>query len=105
MTVPLQMFIFFYGLAHGLPTPLILISISRYLGRKAFCAICGMAVMSMSPAAFISPVHTGWIFDSTGSYSAALFVFTSISLVVIILLSFLKTPLKKQIERKRPLKS
>jgi len=105
MTVPLQMFIFFYGLAHGLPTPLILISISRYFGRKAFCAICGMAVMFMSPAAFISPVHTEWIFDSTGSYSAALFVFASISLVVIILLSFLKTPAKKQIERKRPLKS
>ena len=84
-----------YGFAHGLPTPLILISISRYFGRKAFGAICGTAVMFMSPAAFISPVLAGWIFDSTGSYSAAFFVFASISLVIIILLSFLKTPVTK----------
>jgi MFS family permease len=84
-----------YGFAHGLPTPLILISISRYFGRKAFGAICGTAVMFMSPAAFISPVLAGWIFDSTGSYSAAFFVFASISLLIIILLSFLKTPVTK----------
>jgi cyanate permease len=91
----IYLLMFFYGLAHGLPTPLILVSISRYFGRKAFGAICGTAVMCMSPAAFISPVLAGWIFDSTGSYSVAFVVFASISLVVIIALGFLKVPVKK----------
>jgi len=91
----IYLLLFLYGLAHGLPTPLIIISISRYFGRKAFGAISGVAVMFMSPAAFISPVLAGWIFDSTGSYSAAFLVFISISLIIIILLSFLKTPVKK----------
>jgi cyanate permease len=93
----IYLLLFFYGIAHGLPTPLFIISISRYFGRKAFGAISGTAIMFMSPAAFISPVVAGWIFDTTGSYSAALILFTSASFVVVILLSFLKTPKKKKV--------
>jgi cyanate permease len=86
--------LFFYGIAHGLPAPLFIISISRYFGRKAFGSISGTAIMFMSPAAFISPVAAGWIFDTRGSYSAALMVFASASFIAIMLLSFLKTPKK-----------
>ena len=86
--------LFFYGIAHGLPTPLFLISISRYFGRKAFGSISGTAIMFMSPAAFISPVVAGWIFDTSGSYSAALMVFAAASFIVIMLLSLLKAPKK-----------
>lgn len=90
----IYLLLFFYGVAHGLPTPLFIISISRYFGRKAFGAISGTAIMFMSPAAFISPVIAGWIFDTSGSYSAALMVFASASFVAIVLLSFLKPPKK-----------
>jgi cyanate permease len=86
--------LFFYGIAHGLPAPLFIISISRYFGRKAFGSISGTAIMFMSPAAVISPVAAGWIFDTRGSYSAALMVFASASFIAIMLLSFLKTPKK-----------
>jgi cyanate permease len=50
--------------------------------------------MFISPAVFISPVVAGWIFDTSGSYSAALMVFAAASFIVIMLLSFLKTPKK-----------
>jgi cyanate permease len=83
-----------YGIAHGLPTPLILICISRYFGRKAFGAISGTTVMFIAPAAFIAPILTGWIFDATASYAAALMIFSTISLVIVIVLSFLKPPEK-----------
>jgi len=50
--------------------------------------------MFMSPASFISPVVAGWIFDTSGSYSAALMVFAAASFIVIMLLRFLKAPKK-----------
>jgi len=90
----IYLLLFFYGIAHGLPTPLIIIIISRYFGRKAFGSISGTAIMFRSPAAFMAPVVAGWIFDSTGSYSAALILFASASFIGIILLSFLKMPQK-----------
>ena len=53
-------------------------------------------MMFMSPAAFISPVVAGWLFDTSGSYAAALMMFASAAFVVIVLLSFLKTPQKNK---------
>ena len=84
----------FYGIAHGLPTPLVIIIVSRYFGRKAFGSISGTAIMFRSPAAFMAPVVAGGLFDTTGSYSTALILFTSASCIVILLVSFLKMPNK-----------
>ena len=92
----IYLLLFSYGIAHGLPTPLFIITISRFFGRKAFGAISGTAMMFMSPAAFISPVVAGWLFDTSGSYAAALMMFASAAFVVIVLLSFLKTPQKNK---------
>ena len=82
----------FYGIAHGLPTPLLIITISRYFGRKAFGIIFGTCIMLMAPAALFSPVITGWVFDTTGSYTIALELFAAASLFALLLLCFLKTP-------------
>jgi cyanate permease len=89
--------LFFYGIAQGLPTPLVIISISRYFGREAFGSISGTGIMFRSPAAFIAPVLAGWIFDTTGSYSAALILFALAAFIAVMLLSFLKTPEKQKL--------
>lgn len=81
-----------YGLAHGLPAPLFIIIISRYFGRKAFGSIFGISFLLGSPAAFLSPTLTGWLFDKTGSYNIALMSFAFISLLTIFLLFFLESP-------------
>ena len=88
----IYVFLFFYGIAHGLPTPLLIVMITRYFGRKAFGSIFGTFFLLVSPTSLFSPVFTGWLFDTTGSYAVALILFAAISLVVAFLLSSLKAP-------------
>jgi cyanate permease len=82
-----------YGIAHGLPTALLIVMVSRYFGRKAFGSIFGTFFLFGSPAPLISPVLTGWLFDRTGSYVIALILFASLSLFVTVLLNLLKPPI------------
>jgi cyanate permease len=91
-TLSIYILLFFYGLAHGLPTPLLIIIISRYFGRKAFGAILGSCVMFLVPAALFSPIIAGWIFDKTGSYNIAFQLFAATALCAAILLCFMRTP-------------
>ena len=91
-TISIYTLLVFYGLAHGLPTPLLIIIVSRYFGRKAFGAILGSCVMFLAPAALFSPVIAGWIFDKTGSYTIALELFAATALFAAIMLCFMKTP-------------
>ncbi|MBU2497388.1 MAG: MFS transporter [Proteobacteria bacterium] len=81
-----------YGISHGLPTPLFIVLLSRYFGRKTFGSIFGISFMFVSPAALLSPIFTGWLFDTTGSYALALISFALLSLFTIVLLFFLKAP-------------
>jgi cyanate permease len=81
-----------YGIAHGLPTPLLIVMVSRYFGRKAFGSIFGTLLLIGSPASLFSPVLTGWLFDTTGSYEMALILFVLLSLSITLLLSLLKVP-------------
>ena len=90
--ITIYIMLILYGLAHGLPTPLLIIIISRYFGRKAFGAISGTCVMFLAPAAFFSPIIAGWIFDKTGSYTLAFQLFAATALFAAILLSFMRTP-------------
>jgi cyanate permease len=81
-----------YGIAHGLPTPLFIITISRYFGREAFASIFGTSFLFAAPVTLFSPVFTGWLFDTTGSYVIALILFALLSLFATFLLSSLKAP-------------
>ncbi|MBN1255490.1 MAG: MFS transporter [Deltaproteobacteria bacterium] len=92
-SVTIFILLILYGIAHGLPTPLFIVIVSRYFGRKAFGSIFGITFMLMSPVALLSPILTGWIFDTTGSYTIALMLFALSSVFVALLLSFLKAPL------------
>jgi cyanate permease len=88
----IYVFLILYGIAHGLPTPLLIVMISRYFGRKSFGSIFGTFFLLASPTSLFSPVLTGWLFDATGSYVIALILFASLSLFVTLLLSSLKAP-------------
>jgi MFS family permease len=81
-----------YGIAHGLPTPLLIVMTNRYFGRNAFGSIFGTFLLLGSPVALISPVLAGWLFDSTGSYKMTLLIFAFMSLSTTLLLCSLKPP-------------
>ncbi len=83
-----------YGIAHGLPTPLLIVLISRYFGRKAFGSIFGTCFLFGSPFALFSPIIVGWIFDTTNSYRIAFVLFTSLALFGVFLLMLLKVPIR-----------
>ena len=91
-SISIYIMLIFYGIAHGLPTPLLIIMISRYFGRKAFGAISGTCVMFLALVAFFSPIIAGWIFDKTGSYTIAFQLYAATALFAAILLCFMRTP-------------
>jgi cyanate permease len=60
-----------HGISSGAVTPLVIIILGRYFGRKAFGSILGTTVAVLSPLAMLSPVFYGWVFDTTQSYNNA----------------------------------
>ncbi|MDA1219887.1 MAG: MFS transporter [Chloroflexi bacterium] len=66
-------FIFVTGLAvvEGIATTNWLV-VGQYFGRKRFGSLVGIMTVFHSMGALISPVISGWVFDSTESYSGVL---------------------------------
>lgn len=81
-----------YGIAHGLPTPLLIVTTNRYFGRKAFGSIFGTVFLFSAPWALLSPIVTGWLFDKTGNYFTAFIIFELLCFLGITILAFLKPP-------------
>ncbi|MFC1532162.1 MFS transporter [Thermodesulfobacteriota bacterium] len=81
-----------FGIAHGLPMPIFIVMVNRLFGRKAFGAILGTSMMITAPASLVSPILTGWIFDTTGSYAVAFNLFAWLSFLSFFLFFFIKPP-------------
>jgi len=64
-----------HGIGSGAATPVFLLILGRYFGRKAFGSIFGSTGAFRAPLAFIAPIYTGWIYDTTGSYITAFITF------------------------------
>jgi cyanate permease len=60
-----------HGLSSGLVTPLVILIIGRYFGRKSFGSILGTVVAVLAPMGLLAPVFYGWVFDISGSYNIA----------------------------------
>jgi len=85
-------FLIFYGLGNGAVTPIRLSMGARFFGRKAFTSILGIMMLFITPVTMISPIYTGWIHDTTGSYINAFIVFASLLVFAGVLLCFLRPP-------------
>ncbi|MFC2069819.1 MFS transporter, partial [Chloroflexota bacterium] len=64
-----------YGLGNGATTPLYLLIMARFFGRKAYGSINGAISLMRSPIQFLSPVFAGWVYDNNGSYITAFTVY------------------------------
>jgi len=60
-----------HGLSSGAVTPLVILILGRYFGRKAFGSILGTIVAFLAPMGLLAPVYYGWVYDSTNSYNNA----------------------------------
>jgi cyanate permease len=82
----------FHGLSSGVVTPLILMIIGRFFGRKAFGSILGAMVAFGSSVGTLAPVYYGWIYDTTGSYNGAFITAFGLAVMSVIAMLFVKVP-------------
>jgi MFS family permease len=81
-----------HGISSGAVSPLIVLTLGRYFGRKAFGSIFGTCMMIQAPAQLLGPVYAGRMYDTTGSYTRALVLFSAVSVLAAVLICFAKTP-------------
>ncbi len=81
-----------HGLSSGAVTPLVILVVGRYFGRKAFGSILGTMVAFLAPVGLLSPVYYGWVFDTTGSYNPAFLTVLVLAAAATALTFFIRVP-------------
>ena len=81
-----------YGIGVGISYALFSPLRARYFGRKAFGSIHGISEMLMTPIAFLAPIYTGWVFDTTGNYISAFTLVTILLIVAAVVMIFTFAP-------------
>lgn len=81
-----------HGLSSGAVTPLVIVMIGRYFGRKSFGSILGTVIAFLSPVGLIAPVFYGWVFDNDGSYNLAFITALIFAALATLLMFFVRPP-------------
>jgi nitrate/nitrite transporter NarK len=81
-----------HGLSSGLVTPVVILILGRYYGRKAFGSILGTIVAILSPLGLFSPVYYGRIFDTTQSYNLAFVTALVLAIAATVTMFFVRIP-------------
>jgi MFS family permease len=83
-----------HGLSSGAITPLIILILGRYFGRKAFGSILGTLVGFLAPMGLLSSVYYGWVFDITGSYDSAFLTVLIATVAAVVVTLLIRIPRK-----------
>jgi len=81
-----------HGLSSGAVTPIIILILGRFYGRKAFGSILGTMVAFLSPMGLLAPVYYGRIFDTTHSYNLAFITALVLSIIAAVTMLFVRIP-------------
>ena len=81
-----------HGLSSGTVTPVILLILGRYFGRKAFGSILGSILAFIAPFGLLAPLYCGWVHDTTGNYINAFITFGALALFSTITMLFVRAP-------------
>jgi len=81
-----------YGFSSGVVTPLVIVILGRYFGRKNFGSIFGTCMLLHALPSLLAPVYAGWIYDTTGSYTIALIVFTVLAALSALIMCVVSAP-------------
>ena len=81
-----------HGLSSGAMTPLVVLILGRYFGRKAFGSILGTMIAFLAPMSLFSPVYYGWIFDINKSYDVAFITAVSMAAIAVVATFFIRPP-------------
>ena len=86
------MMLIFFGLGSGAISPLYLLILARYFGRKAYGSIYGILGFIRAPFQFLGPIYAGWVYDTTGNYMTAFLLFTVTAVLATITSCLLRIP-------------
>jgi MFS family permease len=81
-----------HGFSSGLVTPVIILVLGRYFGRKSFGSILGTMIAFLAPMGLFSPVFYGWVFDRFQSYDVAFVTALVMAAVATVATFFVRTP-------------
>jgi len=81
-----------YGFGSGASTPVRVIILGRYFGRKAHGIIHGSTNMLAAPIGFLAPMYAGWIYDTTSSYITAFITFAALATFAAFLICLVRPP-------------
>jgi OFA family oxalate/formate antiporter-like MFS transporter len=89
-----MVFIWFilYGIGQGAGHTINPLIIARYFGRKAYGSIRGSLIMMSTPVGIIAPMYAGWVYDTSGSYISAFYLFGILLVVSAVLACFILPP-------------
>ena len=85
-------FLILFGFGSGAPVSLRLAIGGRFFGRKAFASIQGSSMVFTAPAALLSPVYAGWVYDTTGNYITAFTLFAGLAALSAALMCLVRPP-------------
>lgn len=81
-----------HGLSSGVVTPVIVLILGRYYGRKSFGSILGTMMAILSPMGLLAPVYYGRVFDATHSYNLAFVTALGLAILAAVTMLFVRVP-------------
>jgi len=81
-----------YGFGMGAALTLNTSIRARYYGRKAFGTIQGTSSLFLTPVGVAAPIYAGWVYDTTGAYTSAFWLFTILLVISSVILPFVRPP-------------
>jgi cyanate permease len=81
-----------HGLSSGAVTPIVILMLGRYYGRKAFGSILGTMVAFLSPLGLLAPVYYGRVFDTAHSYNPAFITALGLAIIATVTMFFVRVP-------------
>lgn len=79
-----------HGLSSGMVTPVIILVVGRYFGRKSFGSIFGMMIAFLAPMSLLSPMFYGWAFDTSGNYDQAFITALALAVMAVVITIFVR---------------
>ncbi len=90
--IALYTFFILYGVGMGAAMPMNPVIRARYFGRASFGTIAGLSRALIMPVGVIGPIAAGWIYDSTGSYITAFFLFAIMLTASALVMAIIRPP-------------
>jgi sugar phosphate permease len=88
----LILFLLTFGPGFGAPIPLRSALQADYFGTRSFGTIMGLMSLIGTIGGLASPIVAGWIFDTTGSYQLAWWLFTIVTIPAVPLMLLARPP-------------